>query len=65
MFGFFHWIKMQVKNSVVAGVNEALAELNEQETDSPEVFTLPAPRLALPAPSMNGKHEKKKSGAQS
>ncbi len=45
----FDWLRRQVKNSVVAGINDAIAELSgatAKETELPEPI-----RLLLPAPA--------------
>lgn len=52
----FGWLKQQVKNAIMAGINEALVEVmgaNQQQPaqQQPEV------RLCLPAPAEPGEEE--------
>jgi len=44
--GFFRWLSTNVRNAVVAGVQEAMAELDQR----PEVAAITFTVLALPAP---------------
>jgi hypothetical protein len=57
MFSFFTWLRSRVRDSVLAGVNDALAELHEPAADIDQAAALLRQRLtALPAPVVNGTH---------
>lgn len=54
---FLAWITRVVKQAVLQGFREAVEEL-AIEDGSPDAMAVLQGRMALPAPSSNGEHEK-------
>lgn len=74
MFGFFAWLRLGVKNALIGGVNDGLAELHAQQADAPEMLTVvfaPGNGNALTheaidpeeSPALQSRNGKKKSGS--
>lgn len=57
---FFSWIRSQVRNAVLAGINDAASEIagGESSEEVPaDALALLRQRLALPSPEGNGHQE--------
>jgi hypothetical protein len=58
MFSLFTWLRSRVRASILAGVNDALVELQEPAGDVDQAAALLRQRLtALPVPASTGTHD--------